>query len=56
MIAMRLPTGLLDGRRVERIGVHHADAVGIALQHLADDGRDQRLVALARTRSCAWSP
>ena len=48
MIAMRLPTGLFDGSAWRRVRVDHADVRRIALQHLADDGRHQRLMALAR--------
>ena len=48
MIAMRLPTGLLLGSELQRIRPHHADRVRIDLQHLADHGADQRLVALPR--------
>ena len=46
MIAMRLPTGLLLGNELSESGAHHPDRVGIDLQHLADHGADQRLVAL----------
>ena len=34
----------------QRIRPHHADQVGLDLQHFADHGRDQRLVALPRRR------
>ena len=54
MIAMRLPTGLLLGSDASESGPHHADAIGIDLQHLADHGADQRLVPLPGRRACGW--
>ncbi len=50
MIAMRLPTGLLLGSALSESARTTRMLVGIELQHLADHGADQRLVALPRRR------
>ena len=47
MIAMRLPTGVPLGNELSESGRVTRMRVGIDLQHLADHGAEQRLVALA---------